>query len=356
MAFIDLVKKAVTGDQVETPATEPEQQAVVEQPVAEETEAATTPVEETAPLEQVEAPPVDLATTVSNLTQNKFQSIEDLYTKYQELESKTPEPEFPDEWSKGLFERIKAGHDITPYLEAKTVNLKEMTPEQLFRKKLKDEYGVSGKDLERLYKDEVIDKYKLDPESYEEDEISVGKLRMAKAAEAIRSEYEEKLKPYLQPGPLKQESETQESPKPEGPTEEEIMAQFKEFEQKLKTSPQTKELLEKKTFIIPTVDDEKFNLEVESPEELVDMAVNSEKFFGLFNTENGPDLQRFYQVASFARDPDKFIKLLVAHGKELGQAKVLKEIENPSQTHSGPTSKQYEDPFHKLFATKLNKG
>lgn len=344
MGLLDLIKGSVEPAEVTQPGNV--------EGVTETTTGTDTPIDAPTP-EPVTAnapePQVDLATAIAKATENKFNSVEELYNKYRELESK-PQVEFPDEWSERLFERIKAGEDLTPYIRAKTMKLDDMGAEDLFRMKLKDEYpGLSDDELTKLYNEEVVKKYKLDPESFEEDEMSVGKIRMKKEADAIRREYQEKLKPYLQPEPLKAETPETEV-KPEGPTEEEILAQFKEFEEKLRGSKATKELLDKKTFEIPTVDNEKFNLEVENPEELIEMAVHADKFFDLFNGEDGPDLTRFYQVASFARNPQKYIELLVQHGKELGKAEKLKEIENPSTEPRGPSGKDYENPWDKLLS------
>lgn len=301
--------------------------------------------------------PVEVAASIKDLTKGRFEKLEDLYTEYSTLEEKlkTQEPskyEFRDDYIKGLVERYEKGEDLTPYLRAKTLNLDSMSPEDLLRMDLKEKYPkATAKDLDRLYKKHVIDKFNLDPDQYDEDEISVGRMEMDKVAEAVRNEYLEKLKPFLQPEPAaKPEGETQEPKDDPAKLEAEMMERFKQFEETIRNNTASKSLLEKKVFEIPTVDGEKFNLEVEAPEELLEQAIYSDKFYKNFEGEEGPDLNKFFMVSQFAKDPSKFIELLVQHGKELGKAQVLQEIENPSEPDRKAPSKEMS-PWEKLFSS-----
>lgn len=303
-----------------------------------------------APVEPTK--PADLGASIKDLTKGRFEKLEDLYTEYSTLEEKLKEPpkyEFKDDYIKGLVSRYEKGEDLSPYLKAKTLNLDGMSAEDVLRLDLKEKYPkATAKDLDRLYKKHIIEKFNLDPDQYDEDEISVGKIEMEKMAESVRNEYRDKLKPFLQPEPVSTEGETQAPKEDLAKLEAEMMERFRQFEETMRNHGASKAILEKKTFEVPTVDGEKFNLEVEAPEELLEQAIYSDKFYKNFEGQDGPDLDKFFLVSYFAKDPSKVIQLLVQHGKELGKAQVLQEIENPSDPERKAPSKDLS-PWEKLF-------
>lgn len=97
---------------------------------------------------------------------------------------------------------------------------------------------------------------------------------------------------------------------------------------RINESDSTKNLLTDKTLNIGD-GDTSFSFEVESPESLVNTAVDSQEFFKLFTNKEGEiDLGLWYKVAAYAQNPDLFEGSLINHGQSLGKEIVVKDLKN----------------------------
>jgi len=87
-----------------------------------------------------------------------------------------PSYEFKDDFIKGAVEYYEKTGDLTPYLQAKTVDFSTMDDAAIMRRNLREQYpDVSEKAFDRLFQQQVVDKFKLDPEQWGEDDVELGK-------------------------------------------------------------------------------------------------------------------------------------------------------------------------------------
>jgi len=235
-----------------------------------------------------------------------------------------PTPSFKDDFIKGVVEYYEKTGDLTPYLQAKLVDFQGMSDEEIMRRDLREAYPeVSDKAFEKLYKQQVIDKFKLDTEMFEEDDIELGKELLKSEAAKIRSKYQEWQKGFQAP-----------EPEPDNRAEEAARL-LKEFEEKVKNNDLTKAILNDKRIAIKTADGD-FNFEVQNPDALLDMTIDNDKFFSQFATPDGQiDYEKWYLTSAFSQDPQGFVKAIGNYFKGLGREEITKEIKNPSNNAVG---------------------
>lgn len=235
-----------------------------------------------------------------------------------------PAPTFKDDFIKSVVEYYEKTGDLTPYLQAKLVDFQGMSDEEIMRRDLREAYPeVSDKAFEKLYKQQVIDKFKLDADTYEEDDIELGKELLKSEASKIRARYQEWQKGFQAP-----------EPEPDNSAEEEARL-LKEFEERVKSNELTKAILNDKRIAIKTADGE-FNFEVQDPNALLDMTIDNDKFFSQFIAGEGEiDYARWYKTSAYAQNPEQFERSLINYGKTLGREEITKEIKNPSNNNVG---------------------
>lgn len=235
-----------------------------------------------------------------------------------------PTPSFKDDFIKGVVEYYEKTGDLTPYLQAKLVDFQGMSDEEIMRRDLREAYPeVSDKAFEKLYKQQVIDKFKLDADTYEEDDIELGKELLKSEAAKIRAKYQEWQKGFQAP-----------EPEPDNSAEEEARL-LKEFEDRVKNNELTKAILNDKRIAIKTADGE-FNFEIQDPNALLDMTIDNDKFFSQFVAGEGEiDYARWYKTSAYAQNPEQFERSLINYGKTLGREEITKEIKNPSNNSVG---------------------
>jgi hypothetical protein len=106
------------------------------------------------------------------------------------------------------------------------------------------------------------------------------------------------------------------------------MAQWTE---KVNAAPETQSVINDGRVVID-FNGEPFAYEIDNPQDVVDMTIDNNKFFQLFQNEGGQiDYNRWYKVMNYASDPDTFERSLILHGKNLGGKEVVSEIKNPSR-------------------------
>lgn len=237
------------------------------------------------------------------------------------VETKAPAAEYKwkDDFIKQAVEYYEKTGDLTPYLQAKTVDFTKMTDEEILRRSLKEQYSdLSDKAFDRLYKQQVIDKYKLDADEWGEDDSELGKELLRSEAAKLRSQYMDWQKNFTAPEPEEQ------------PVDDSVAQMVARFEQEVRNSDFTKSLLDAKRISIKTADGE-FNYEIPEADTLVDMTLNNDKFFSQFANENGAlDYAKWYKTAAYSQNPELFEKALINYGKTLGRSEITKEIKNPS--------------------------
>jgi hypothetical protein len=246
-------------------------------------------------------------------------------------DDKAPEPakidpveyKFKDDFIKGVVEFYEKTGDLTAYLQAKTVDFNKMSDEEVLRRELREQYSeLSDGAFERLYKQQVVDKYKLDPDEWSEEDAQLERELMKVEASKLRSKYVEWQNGFKAPEPEPTDADKQ------------MAEQMARFEQEVKMNPLTKGLVENKKISLKTQDGE-FNYEVE-PNALLDMTLDNDRFFAQFANDKGElDYDRWYKVAAYSNNPEQFERSLINFGKTLGRQEIAKEIKNPTVNTAG---------------------
>lgn len=332
--------KETENTEEEAPVAEASSEETSEEKVEESTES--NEEQETSEQEDSEASLEDSPETVKlfeqldgiakDLSGGKVEKLEDFFDEYKRMRDSSG-AQFKDDFIKDAVEYYNKTGTLTPYLEATSVNYEEMSDEKIMRRELeRANPTLSAKAIERLYNRDVVSKYSLDVDKYDEEEVELGKELLKADASKLREKYVDEQKKFTQP-------EVAETKQEDTVNQEEAMAQWT---QTVSQSDYTKDMLENKRILVSYGDD-KFSYEVENPEDLQAMTLDNNKFFSLFKDENGQvDFDRWYRVLAFAIDPEVYDSSLISHGQELGQEKVVSDLKNP--TKPTKSSEDYKTP------------
>lgn len=245
-------------------------------------------------------------------------------------DEKTPEPveppkyDFKDDFIKGVVDYYEKTGDITPYLQAKLVDFAGMSDEDLMRRELRDQYpDVSDKAFDKLYKQQVVDKFKLDSEQFDEDDVELGRELLKSEASKIRTKLVEWQNGFKAP-----------EPKPDNSAAE-MQRALQDFEKSVRENEVTKSIMDSKRIAIKTADGE-FNFDITDANKLLDMTIDNSKFFGQFAAGEGSlDYAKWYKTVAYSQNPELFEKSLYNAGKNAGREEIAKEIKNPSNNAVG---------------------
>jgi hypothetical protein len=250
--------------------------------------------------------------------------------------SPTPEPtpapkqdfKFKDDFIKNVVDYYEKTGDLTPYLQAKLVDFNSMSDEEVMRRSLREQYpDVSEKLFDRLYKQQVVDKYKLDADEYGEEDAELGQELMKAEALKNRQKYIEWQQSFQAPA---QEFQAQ-------PDEA-----LQQFQQQVVQNDLTKSLLESKRLALS----EGFNFEIPNAEAMVEMTLDNNKFFELFaSPEGGIDYAKWYKAVAYSQNPELVEKSLISYGKTLGREEIAKELKNPSTPLGGDVPTENSSDF-----------
>jgi hypothetical protein len=236
----------------------------------------------------------------------------------------------------GFLNNWKEGGNVTDYLNELSKDFSSMPPEDVMRHQLRIDYPKATEaQLEVLYKKEIVEKYNLN--SYDEDEISEGKLLLEAKAEKYRDELVKAQQDRLIPAAPDKTAEMQ--------AEQQMIAEFsqgivKEFNE----NPYTKEVIAKNAITIGEGSD-KFSFPIDS-KAITDLVINGdttgELMFEKVN-KNGqetyvPKTQHQLLVATVNKYGEKFITELAKHYKSLGSKAAIEPIDNARPTESRSAS------------------
>lgn len=295
----------------------------VEQPQEEVQQEAQHVEDAPAPLEEVAADDSGYQTIeefIQSETDGAFESWDDLVEAYNEIvdqmDSQDNDVEELDEFMTGALEYYRETGDLSKYAEIKSVNYDEMSDTDLMRRALRSQYSdVSEKNFERLFQREVVDKYKLDADRYDSDEVELGQELLKTEANKLRDTFKEEQSRFVPP--QRQEQRDAE-------------AAQEQWTQIVGESASTSNLFDNKEIVVDW-DGEQFSYEVDDPEFLAQTAVDSRNFFQIFQDESGQvDLDHWYRVVQYAMEPQTFERALINFGRSMGSESVVNELKNPS--------------------------
>jgi hypothetical protein len=289
------------------------------------------PAAEPAPEVPV-APDFNPTEYVKTATNGRFSSLEELLEL---AEKDAPAPQFKDDFIKSAVEYYEKNGSLKPFLEAMQMDYDNMEPMELMRHKLRSEYSdLSESAFNKLYKREVIDKYNLDEDSYEEEDVELGKQLLKKDAESLRQQLKSEQSKFLEP---------------ENDGQDDSQQLAEQWASRVETDSLTQQLLQSKSVTIE-VDGEEFNYEIDNPQQVMEMTKDNSKFFNLFLNEEGEvDLAKWYKVVAFALEPDVYERSLLNHGKTVGVGDVERTLKNPEVPTAGSKSPQSAQDWTQAF-------
>jgi len=323
----------------------PEEQTEVEVTSEEQTEVKETEEETEEKVGKPDELFSQLDAISKDLSNGKAETLEDFFDEYARMRDSS-NAQFKDDYIKNAVEYYNKTGNLTPYLEATSVNYSEMSDEAVMRRDLEQANPTLSKGaIERLYTRDIVNKYSLDEDRFDEDEVELGKELLAADASKLRDKYVDEQKNFTQPVKETEDTETV--------NQEEQLSKWTDTVSSHET---TKDVMENKRILISYGDD-KFSYEVESPESLQEMTIDNSKFFDLFKNDKGDvDFDKWYRVLAYATDPEVYDSSLISHGQELGQEKVVADLKNPTApTKSSRDYKTPESPFSGLFGA-LSRG
>lgn len=252
-----------------------------------------------------------------------YDQVEELKAELEAVRGSSEGVQEQDEFIKGLIEYYNETGDVSAYIEAKNVDFTSMSDLDIVRHNMRSQYSeMSEKAFERLFRREVIDKYQLDATRYDEEEVELGEELLKAEASKMRESLIERQSKFKAP------ERTADSGVDNAAQAAEAMAQW---QQSVTSQPETQSILNDGRIVVE-YGGEPFAYEVDDPQSVVDMTIDNNKFFQLFQGEGGQvDYNKWYKVLNYASDPDTFERSLILHGKNLGGKEVVSEIKNPSR-------------------------
>ena len=257
---------------------------------------------------------------ISSETDGAFNSWDELVDAYNEIvdqmDGQGVETEGLDDFMKGALEYYRETGDLSKYAEVKSVNYDEMSDIDLMRRSLRAQYSdVSDKNFERLFQREVVDKYKLDADRYDSDEVELGEELLASEASKLRQSFKDEQMQFIPP----QRQEQRDAD-----------AAQEQWTQIVGESPSTDYLFNNREIVVDW-DGEQFSYEVDDPEFLAKTAVDARNFFQIFQDDSGNvDLDHWYRVVQYAMEPQTFERALINFGRSMGSESGVNGLKNPS--------------------------
>ena len=257
-----------------------------------------------------------------------------------------------DDFLAEFAEYRKNGGDPYKYLEARAFDWDTVSHQELILDELKSQYPHLSEDkIERLYQS----KYKQSDMASDEDR-EIGLIQLEADAELVRQKRINEQKQFQIPEPAKmQEANTQamyeEQRKLEIDQAQKILQFFQEHEA-------TKNLYQSKRVAIDLGDNGKFNFNIDKPENLMSVALDSEKWQRAIsiNPQEAdvskliPDVAKLQKIALVAMNPN-YEKDLVNYGKSLGLKAIVEEGQN-ARRPIGNTPAQPNESFAEAIKTR----
>lgn len=241
----------------------------------------------------------------------------------------------------------KNNGDVKPYLTALSVDYAKMSPEDVMRHQLRKDYPkASDKAIELLYRQEVVDAFKIDPEIYTDEEVENGRLLLEAKAERHREQLSADNEKYFIPqAPAKS---------PDAPDTQALEAQ----EQAKKRTDLYVSTMSNDAFTQSVLRDKKITLgEGESKftypvdtDALTDILLDADKYQEAIyekpdaNGQRKPIPTKHWLIAAVAKYGQDFLDEYAKHYQSIGAKKTIEPIENAQQKGNSIASKSEQAP------------
>lgn len=319
--------------EVETPA-EPEKPAEVKAEIKPEAEVAPPPVE-TEVEEPVKERPVAETTQKAELDWKEVLKKVDRKELLKEAGL--------DDFEIGLLDYRKSTGDLTPYLEVKTKDWDKMNEVAVLRDDLRRKYpDLSDEDFDLLADKRINQKYLLtESELVDEKEVKLAKIELKSEADSIRKKRKEEQQNFKAP-----ELKADDTQAKQQEAQEKAYAEYVEG---VKKNPATQKLLAEQKLVMGE-GNETYNYKVNSAE-LVEIAENPNKFFGLFGEAGKEKWEDFYATVAYAKNRKQIEKALIDYGKSLAIKESAEELENTSKEEP-PKAAPKKETLGQALATR----
>lgn len=244
----------------------------------------------------------------------------------------------------GFLNYWKNGGDLKEYFREASTDYQKMPAEDVMRHQLRVEYSkASDAQLEVLYQDRVLERYKL-TDDYSEAEQERGRLLLEAEADKYRDTLVERQQKYLLPEAPKSEPKSQE-PDPMALEQQKMLEDSK---RSVIDSSLYRQIVSTNKITVGE-GDEAFSFPV-NPKDLADNIYDAERMVSkLFNVSqvNGKvkisaDPKKQLLVAAVMEYGDKFLVEMAKHYKAVGGKKAIEPIENPSKNEVVPPNSTQE--------------
>lgn len=346
---IDISK---TENQEPPTATEPTPVAsTTETPIAEQVQESPTPTPEATPTATapIEPPKVAQPTWQEVLKQQPEVVLNELGYDAKTLEVVNAIKENPK--MVAFIEHWKNNGDVKQYLQELTTDYNKMPPEDVMRHQLRMEYPkASEAALDALYEDEIISKYKQDPDLYTEEEVTKGKLLLEARADKYRDALAKEQEKFLIPPPPEKAPAVDNSA---AEREQQVAA----YRAKVTESQYAKSILSTNQVTIGEGED-KFNYPV-NPQELFDTVLDDKKWAeGIFqqapNGEFVPDVEKLALLGLVNKYGKQFLNEYAKHYRSLGAKAAIEPIVNVKPPESNNPSASPVNPTNPAEAMAKN--
>ncbi len=247
----------------------------------------------------------------------------------------------------GLLQAYEDGK-LGEYVNELATDYSKMTAEEVMRHQLRVEYPkASAKALDALFEEEVMEKYKLDPDKYTEAEVERGQLLLAAKADKYRDSLLANQEKFLLPKP----PESKAAPVVDNTAQEQQKKDNEQYVNRIKDDPYTKEIYANKKITLGE-GDEKFSFPVD-PNSLVGVLTDPAKYAEtLFETVTGEDGQETVKYstekqllsAAIQVYGKPFLDEYAKHYKSLGGKKIVDTLDNAKPADGTQASKSDTTP------------
>ena len=239
-----------------------------------------------------------------------------------------------------LFNEWKSKGDLKSYLNELSTDYGKMSPEQVMRHQLAEEYGTDNqKTLDALFKNKIIKAYNLD--SDDPDEVEEGQLLLEAEANKYRPKLIERQQSKLFP-------QVPDAPpiEPDN-SEQEAQKNFETYKSTVNTDPYFQKVADKKQITIGKGED-KFNFPVD-PDAIKNVLFDTDKwaetqFEKVLNTDGtfkyNPKVQNQTLTAAVALYGQQLFDAYAQHYITVGSKKAIEPIQNakPPELNTVPNT------------------
>lgn len=246
----------------------------------------------------------------------------------------------------GIIQAWKSGQ-LGDYVKELATDYSKMEAEDVMRHQLRVDYPkATERQLEILYKKEIVEKYNLD--SVDEDEVAEGKELLAAKADKYRDSFIANQDKYLMPNPPEKKAEVV----PDNTAEQKAKENIEAYVKNLTEDSYTKNIIADKKLTLGE-GEEKFSFPVE-PQELIDVLSNGEKWAEtMFDDKGAIKTEHQLLIATVAKYGKSFLDAYALHFKGLGGKVVTDKIDNAKPPENNTSSKA--DPLPTSAAAAMAK-